>query len=345
MKILITGATGFVGRHLLEQLQHDSNITEIIALLRNPKDWATQDWNSDFTKVSILKGGLNDREKWQDDPLLEGVTGIFHLAAMVAHNRREGAESFAVNVDGTLAMVEVAAKLRARLVYMSTSGVVGCFDNPHDSCDETSPYVEAQVGRWPYYASKIAAEKQSRTRAEELGVDLVILRPPIMLGPGDHRFRSTGLLIKFLRGKLPFIIEGGFPFVDVRDASAAAKRAMLIGNPKPIYHLPGTQWKVGELFQKITQISGIQGPRFTLPPAVVLAVANTDVWLGMKLKGAPLALVPDPVVIEMGISYWGMASLWAADELNFNPRDGEQTLKETLHWLLENEPNLQQTSI
>lgn len=340
MKLLITGATGFVGRHLLQLLQQDANVTEIIALLRNPDDWAAQDWTGDLSKVSVLEGELDNRETWQDNPKLAGINGIFHLAAMVAHNRRERDESFHINVNGTLAMVEVAAHHQARLVYMSTSGVVGCFKDPHASCDENSPYVEDTVNGWPYYASKIAAEKQATTRATELGVSLVIMRPPIMLGPGDHRFRSTGLLIKFLRGKLPFIIKGGFPFVDIRDAVTASWQAMQLPNPKPVYHLPGSQWTVQELFTKITQISGIAGPKHIMPAGLVTAIAKTDEWLGMRFKGEPLGLVPDPIVIAMGTHYWGMSSLYAAEELGFAPRDGETTLRETVQWLLENEPNL-----
>lgn len=341
MNVLVTGATGFVGRHLIEQLQADANINSIIALVREPADWASMDWTTKLDKVTVLAGGLHDYQQWQHADCLQSLDGIFHLAAVVAHSRSERDVVFHANVDGTLNMLQVAKTHQARLVYVSTSGTVACFDNPEEIADETAQYATATVGNWPYYASKIESEQQAMLFAAEHGVELVILRPPIMLGPGDHRFRSTGLILKALRKKLPAIVEGGFPFVDVRDAATAMLTAMQLAEPRLIYHLPGSEWPLTALFQYVEDISGIKKPSPVLPGKLVIALAKCDAWLGQRLRGKPLGLLPDPVMVEMGTHFWGMNSRYAAEDLAFNPRPGKTTIEDTVHWLLEHAPELQ----
>ena len=337
-RVLVTGGSGFVGRHLLQHLEADDGISSVVVLMRNPQAWADLSWASALSKVQLLQGGLDDVASWQDDPLVAELDGVFHLAAMVAHNRRERDEVFHVNVDGTMSLAAVAKQKGCRFVYVSTSGTVGCFKTPDQQVDETADYARQQVSGWPYYASKIEAEIKLLAMADQ-GLDLVMLRPPIMLGPGDHRYRSTGLLLKFLNRKLPMVIRGGFPLVDVRDAAAAMLQAFKIEQPKRVYHLPGEEPSIDELFAELERISGVKAPTLHLPEGIVLAIARLDEWLGLKLRGEPLGLVPDPVVIEMGTSYWGLKSAHAQQDLNFNPRGASETLKDTVIWLRENPPS------
>ena len=110
---------------------------------------------------------------------------------------------------------------RCRLVLVSTSGTVGCSRDPESRPDEEAPWCESTVARWPYYRSKLEAERPARALAEALGVELVVLRPPALLGPGDHRFRSTSSVLRALRRRLPFVVRGGMHFADIRDAARA----------------------------------------------------------------------------------------------------------------------------
>ena len=205
---LVTGASGFVGRHLLEALQNGA-VGRSIALVRDLDAWHGMEWTGKLEGVNTLTGSVTEAVAWSTEPLLKGLRGIFHLAALVRHSRRDSGEVYRTNVEGTLGMVRLAATHRCRMIFVSTSGTVGCFRSPDDSAAEEAPYCDDEVARWPYYRSKILAEKRARRLAEELGVELVILRPPVLLGPGDHSFRSTSHLLRYLRGKLPFVIRGG----------------------------------------------------------------------------------------------------------------------------------------
>lgn len=142
--------------------------------------------------------------------------------------------------------------LRLRVVYASTSGVVGCqpYTTPWIIATDDltkSPYCIDTVKDWPYYKSKIGtstkqfllgsrhknltlfildAEIRALSYAKEHRFDLIVMRPSMMLGPGDVRLRSTSTVLSFLHRKLPFTPCGGVSFVDIRDAAAAFKAAM-----------------------------------------------------------------------------------------------------------------------
>lgn len=328
---LITGASGFLGRHLLTHLESGDAAPELLVLVRNRKEWEDLGWTRHFRPVGVVTGTVTEPEAWWSEPRLAGVDGIFHLAALVRHSKHNSDEVYRTNVLGTTNVVRLAARLRCRMVFVSTSGTVGCFRRPQDSADEDAPFCEPAVAGWPYYQSKIQAEREARRLAGELGVELVIVRPPVLLGPGDHRFRSTGHLIRFLRGRLPFLVRGGMHYADIRDAAPALVRAMTLARPRPVYHLPGTSCSMQEFFADAALAAGREAPRWVVP--------YLPAWWLARLT-APLHLLPDPVVIEMASRYWGLTSRYAEPELGYRSRPGRETLRETVDWLRVNHPLL-----
>ena len=309
-----------------------------VALCRDRKGWEQWPWAQALKNTEILQGSLYGVADWQDDPALADLDGIFHCAAMVQHSRKDTAPVYETNVEGTRAMVRLAAAKGCRMVYVSTSGTVGCFETPDEWADETSAYCGAPVTTWPYYDSKIRSEMEARNLAEQLGVELVIIRPPVMLGPGDHRFRTTGNIIRHLRRKLPFLLQGGIHFVDIRDAANAMAAAMFLPEPKQVYHLSGTACTVVEFFEMVAVASGITAPRLRLPPSTALRLSKVVAKATDLLPGDRHSPLPDPVVFEMAARYWGLRSRWSDKDLGWAPRDGQQTVDETVAWLREVHP-------
>ncbi len=338
---LVTGASGFLGRHLLQALDTASPSRRIIALVRSEASWSAADWTGSLERVDSLVGSFSDSEAWWGDPRLDDLGGIFHLAALVRHSRHDADEVYRVNVEGTKAMVRLAAERGCRLVFVSTSGTVGCFDRPGVRVDEDAPYCEAAVRRWPYYHSKILAERAARDVADALGVDLVIVRPPVLLGPGDHRLRSTATLIRFLRGKLPFVVAGGMHFTDIRDVAQALVRIAEIPSPRPVYHLPGVMCTIQEFFAEAAEVARATtdarrpSPRapVVLPYRLAWSLAMLNDRLGRTVRGKPFGLLPDPSLVEMASRHWSMESRYAEQELDYRPRPGRETLVDTIEWL------------
>jgi nucleoside-diphosphate-sugar epimerase len=86
--MLITGATGFLGRHLLQKL-HDNPEIRPFALVRNRITWEELDWTAALQGVELVEGSVTQVESWQNDPRLQGLAGIFHLAAVIQHTRKD----------------------------------------------------------------------------------------------------------------------------------------------------------------------------------------------------------------------------------------------------------------
>lgn len=79
-------------------------------------------------------------------------------------------------------------------MYASTSGTIGCSATPTPISDGAS-YCMHVVGKWPYYASKVESELRATEYANKHGLEVIFMRPSVMLGPGDVRFRSTHTLV------------------------------------------------------------------------------------------------------------------------------------------------------
>ena len=299
---LLTGATGFLGRHVLEQLD------------REPGALTVAPFQGDITV--------------QPGELPEPLSGIVHLAALVSHRRGDAARVMLVNVEGTLNMIRLAARHRCRMVFVSTSGTVGCFREPDRTAFEDAPFSEAETRHWPYYRSKIEAERQGRALAEQLGVQLVVVRPPILLGPGDHRRRSSAHVKRLMDGQVPFVIHGGMHFADVRDVAAALIRIMRLPAPRPVYHLPGIQCSIEEFYRQVAELAGVRPPRRAIPYRLARAAALVSSTLHLHL-------LPDPTLVEMAAHFWGLGSRYAESELGYRTRPGTETLRDTIHWLRE----------
>ena len=133
--VLLTGATGFLGGHLLTVLAERG--IKASALVRDPDAGTPLPGNPTVVKGSPLAPPAATA------PGVAGVKTIIHTAAVVKHSQRVPDDLFALNVDGTLNMVKLAKELGARMIFVSSSGTVGCFKHDDIAADEDAPYAEA----------------------------------------------------------------------------------------------------------------------------------------------------------------------------------------------------------
>lgn len=346
MAVLITGATGFLGRHLLEALSEEGFDEPVWLLLRQRDAWGRWPWARSLEArldTRILESELEQAGALSEHPGLRetGLESVYHLAAIVEHSREHADHVRRINVDGAQAVLRLASAFAARLAFMSTSGTVGCSTDAAAAPSEDAPYCQDVVGNWPYYASKIEAEKRLRLEAERSGVAMSMFRPPVLLGPGDHRFRSTSTIIRFLRRRLPFILDGGMHFVDVRDVAKALTRWRHVSSPAPVYHFRGCACSIDTFFRKVAAVAEMTPPRWRLPYRLAYALASVDHQLGQRWRGKPLGLFPGPVLIEMAAHYWGLASMRAERDLGYRSRAPDTTLSDTVCWLRQNHAQLQ----
>ena len=175
MNILLTGASGFVGKATLAQLRRLPG-THIRLALRQPL--------ADFEpQQQHLISGIDANTHWTS--ALQGIDTVVHLAARVHVMRDTATDPLAafraVNVDGTLALARQAVELGVRrFVYVSSVKVLGESTAPSSAFTEDSP----TDARDPYGISKLEAENGLKSLAAQTGLEVVILRPPLVYGPG-----------------------------------------------------------------------------------------------------------------------------------------------------------------
>lgn len=320
---LVTGGTGFLGRHLVEELLSRGERLRILTTGIAP-DWLMH------ADVELVGGSLTEPEV--AERAVAGVQRVYHLAGRVSRNREDARAMYAVHVDGTRHLCEAArAEGVGRIVLASTSGTVAVAadDTPRD---ESAPSPLAVIARWPYYASKHYQEQTALAICAAGGPELCILNPSLLLGPGDDRLSSTEDVLKFLRRDIPVVPSGGINFVDVRDVAQAFVAAMERGRPGERYLLGGPNWRFSEFFGRLERLTKIAGPRLRAPDR--LAVFGSKLLDGVFRRLDRVSPI-DPVSVEMAGYYWYVDDSKARSELGFSSRDPGDTLYDTVQYLRE----------
>lgn len=189
-KILITGATGFIGRHLAKKLADSNNL--IFCVVRKTSNTALLP-----SQVKLIYADITDPKSL--DKIHEKIDYIFHCAAYVNDKNRK--KLFNVNVYGTQNICELALKLGIeRMIYLSSVAVVA--GNTQTPLTEDLPYCATNI----YGESKIAAEKIV-IAYRKAGLKVAIVRPPMIYGEGEPHMMKK--LLFFLRHRLLFLINNG----------------------------------------------------------------------------------------------------------------------------------------
>lgn len=174
MKVLLTGASGFVGSHILDNLQERRLSTAVLLRPTSSKQFIAPH----LSELEIRQGSLSDPASLQ--PALEGVTHVVHCAGCI--KALGAAEFFRVNQMGTRNLVEAINRQPSvqRLVLVSSLAAAGPA-GPEGPARETDPPHPVS----PYGQSKLAAELEVRDRCR---TEYVIVRPPAVYGPRDTQF-------------------------------------------------------------------------------------------------------------------------------------------------------------
>ena len=318
--ILVTGATGFLGKHLVEQLKRQAGDLRLRVLCRGPSPW-DQD-----PAVEAVRGDIVSRQDVAR--AVEGAEEIYHLAGIVSRDPQDASLVYQTHVEGTRNVCEAArGKGVRKIVHVSSSGTIAVSREPvvHDEC---SGYKHEMLGEWPYYLSKIFAEKLALDYFTRYRLPVVVASPSLILGPGDDRNSSTRDVALFLEGKILAIPSGGLSFVDARDVAAALIAVLREGGPGERYLLGAVNWTFRELIRNLSEVSGVGSPKLQPSPEFALRSAR---WLrrAYRLAGKPFPL--DDASVKMSALFWYCDSGKARAKLGFVTRDPLDTLKDTVN--------------
>lgn len=316
---LITGATGFLGTHLVELLRTSASNLRILS--RGATRW------DGVRGIEAVRGDVTSAR----DVLCaaDGVNAIYHLAGFVSRRPEDAPQLYRTHIEGTRNVCEAARTLGVggqRVVFVSSSGTIAVGPEPV-AYTEDSGYKNDVVRDWPYYLAKIFAEKLALNYYRAYGLPVVVVNPSLVLGPGDERRSSTGDVALFLRGQIPSIPRGGLNFVDAREAAQGLILAMQRGVPGERYLLGGENWTFETLIREVGRLSHRRVPKLKLSTGVSLAGAKL-LRSAYRMAGKSFDL--DDESIKMSALFWYCDSSKARKELGFQTRDPLETLKDTL---------------
>ena len=336
--VLVTGGTGFLGEHLLRALRGKGKAVRVLTREPTPelRELSVSVYQGDLLsdanraeKASAKDVDLPENEAL--DAALDGVKEVYHLAGMVSRDPARTQTMMHLHVDGTRRLLHACKRAGVRRVLLaSTSGTIAISREADPIPDESWPYPVDLCGEWPYYLSKIYQEKLALELAPKLGLELVVVNPSLLLGPGDRRGSSTMDVRRFLCNEIPAVPAGGINFVDVRDVAPACVAAMERGRNGQRYLLGGMNWTFAEFLGRLGRIARMDGPWLKLPSRwnrlFEGAVKAVDELYRHRGQTSPI----ERISFEMSQHYWYCDSSLAMRELGFATRDPAETLDDMI---------------
>jgi len=321
IRAFVTGGTGFIGANLVRLLVQEGY--QVRALVR-PSSCLD---NLRDLDVELVKGDLNHPEVWQQ---MEGCQVLFHVAAHYSLLQGDREQLYHHNVLGTRNILAAARKANIeRTVYTSSVAAIGV-GVPGEIVDEThQSKLEELVGH--YKKSKFLAEQEAM-QAVQAGQDVVIVNPSSPIGPLDIKPTPTGdIILRFLRRQMPFYLDTGLNFIDVRDVARGHLLALEKGRKGDRYILGHENLTLKQLLDRLAQLTGLKAPQSSVPAWLPLSVAWIDERLLAPL-GKPPSVPLDGVRMAHQPMYYDASK--AVRELGLPQSSILTALKDAVDWFV-----------
>lgn len=282
--ILVTGATGIVGSHIVADLLEKA-VVQVRVLIRETSS------RRHIDHLLQLRGLSQDRLSYVTGDILDPISldkatqdcgQVYHAAAMVNFHPREAQALFQCNIQGTANVVDACLRNRVkRLCYISSTAAIG--DQPIDGLLTEKSGWTTDKNRSDYSVSKRYAEYEV-WRGREEGLEAVVVNPGIVIGPGQWGASSTSLILSCKDG-MRFYPTGANGFVDARDVARFCVESMTAGRTDDRYLLVGENLPFKTVFEHICQAFGSTSPSVPIPKwpvRIVAGVLRSLEWLRLN---------------------------------------------------------------
>jgi dihydroflavonol-4-reductase len=328
---LVTGATGFLGSHVVRVLAENGADLRLLvrptSALRNLEALEKSGVHADR-----VLGDLRDAASIEK--AVSGCDSVFHVAADYRLWVTDPDEMYRSNVEGTRNILDAARKLGVgRVVYTSSVATMGFLNGHGSNCgavaDEDSPVaLDDMIG--PYKRSKFMAERAA-LEAAKAGVDVVVVNPTTPIGESDIRPTPTGrIVVDFLKRKFPAYVETGLNLVDATECARGHVLAFEKGRAGQRYILGGENLTLKNILDKLAAITGLKSPTVKLPYAFALGTALVDETVTGRILGREPRATLDAV--RMGRKMMFVSSKKAEQELGWKIVPVEGALKRSVEW-------------
>lgn len=327
MELAITGATGFIGSHVVDAALGAGHGVRI--LVRRDSAGAKPAWKS--KGVRVYQGDIRDVSTLV--PFLTGADALCHIAGVNTPTSKQRNNILSSNVDGTRFILQTAKKTGVKkIVYTGSAAALGCSHRGAMN-NENTPFNLWNAST-DYERSKYLGEKIALELCALEGIPVVIVQPSACVGPGDIKPTYTGkLILDFINRRLPGYFDVRNNFVDVRDVARGHLLALEKGCIGQRYLLCGDDnILLSEFFGMITEYTGVPAPRLKLPLWMVFPLAYAC-QLGWRLfRIDPFIRVSTVKRAWLNLYY---ANSKARSQLGYSPRPVRIALRDELQWMLD----------
>jgi len=315
-EVFLTGASGFVGAHVLDALLNRGY--RVRALVRDARALSPG--------ATAVAGDLRSPASLL--PAMRGCRYVIHTAAVYSFSPRDEAEITDVNVRGTESLLE-AARIAGveRCVVTSSSSALAPASSSRPVTERS--WAEATASPVTYHMSKLL---QERAALRALTPVITVL-PTAPVGPADRRPTPTGrIVVDLLRGRMPATLRGGMNLVAVEDVAAAHVLALEHGRPRERYITGGVNLSLAESWRLIARAAGRRARAFPIPYAIAAAARLDDLRV-RAVGGVPVVPLEG---VRMGRLEMYSSSAKAIDELGYRPSSVGAAVERSVRWFRAN---------
>lgn len=320
-KILVTGASGFLGSHLTRKLVAQGFAVRTLGRSSTkPKilqDLDVEHRSGDVTNIEQLSSAV------------DGCDVVFHLAGLVSYRDADQPRQIGVNVLGTRNIMESSIKHGVKRVIHTSSVAAMGIPTAGTLGDESIEYNLAGQGL-NYCDTKYAAELEVK-EAYKAGLNVLILNPGIVFGEGDTHPHHHTIFAALAKGSLVGVPPGGVPFSDINDVVDAHINAITMGRAGERYVLVSANLTMAEAAEIFARLAGTKPPLLTIPgPLVAFLGTACEWWFNKRHKIPPLTRQ----VAWLSQHKIFFSSKKAEQELNFKATPFEDTIRRTADYYL-----------
>ncbi len=323
MKVLVTGANGFLGSWLTKRLLAEGHV--VSALVRKNSDLselagtAPKYFYGDITALDSLNDSFRDQEV------------IFHLAGVVAYKKSERALMDHVNVEGTANVIEACFRQNvSQLLHLSSVVAIGAESKPKVMTEQSEYNIHhLNLG---YFETKKNAEDLVIKATRDKKIKAICVNPSTIYGAGDAKKGSRKTQVKVAKGKFPFYTSGGVNVVAVEDVVEGILLALKNGKNGERYILSAENMHIQDLFAKIAACGNVNPPPFQIPNYALHSLG---------ILGDALNFVGIKAGISRENAYTASMFHWfdcakAKNDLGFKPRSSDSAIENSVRWMKDN---------
>jgi dihydroflavonol-4-reductase len=315
LKVLVTGASGFIGSALVRTLLARGNDVRVLVRATSPKN------NITGLDVETVTGDLLDTGSLSTG--IRGCDALFHCAADYRIWVRDPDRMYRINVDGTRALMLAALEAGVRrVVYTSSVATLAAATTDRLGDETTSAPPEDWIG--PYKRSKALAEAEVAKLVAEQGLPAVIVNPSTPMGAGDIKPTPTGrIVVEAAAGRIPAFVDTGLNIVHVDDVAEGHLLAFDKGKLGERYILGGENMRLSEILAEVAALYGRKPPRIRLSHAAVMPIAvGAEIW--GRLSGREPFVTLDGLRMARKVMFF--SSHKAERELGYSPRPAREAI-------------------